>query len=278
MKRARDYRESGWNILRGRYWWALLAGFIASLLGGFGSGVSFRFDFNFNAASSDFYHFAQRLFNGQLDLSQLNDILRPFSGIAAALGGLIAAYGIAMFIIGSAVELGYDKFNLTMFESPSAPKIETIFSRFTHFGNALLLRLLMFVKILLWTLLFIIPGIVAAYRYSMAPYLMAENPDLSATEAIEQSKRMMAGNKWRRFCLDFSFIGWRLLAALTGGIGGVFLRPYVKAAATAFYLDLTGRLEGSSGSAPASSGTPTQPTSPEAPKLGEGESSSREFI
>ena len=278
MKRARDYRESGWNILRGRYWWALLAGLIASILGGFGSGGSFRFDFNYNADSSDFYHFVQRLFNGQLDLSQLNDIMRPFSGIMAALGGLIAAYGIAMFIIGSAVELGYDKFNLTMFESPAAPKIETIFSRFSYFGNALLLRLLMFVKILLWALLFIIPGIVAAFRYSMAPYIMAENPDLSATEAIERSKQLMAGNKWRLFCLDFSFIGWWLLAALTGGIGGVFLHPYVKAAATAFYLDLTGRLSAPANPAPASPVNPGAPVTPEAPKLGEGESSSREFI
>ena len=188
MKWARDYRESGWNILRGRYWWAVLAGLIASILGGFGSGGSFRFEFNYNADSSDLYHFAQRLFNGQFDLSQLNDIMRPFSGIAAALGGLIAAYGIAMFIIGSAVELGYDKFNLTMFEIPAAPKIETIFSRFSYFGNALLLRLLMFVKILLWTLLFIIPGIVASYRYALAPYLMAENPDIGVMEAIARTQ------------------------------------------------------------------------------------------
>ena len=278
MKRARDYRESAWNILRGRYWWALLAGLIAALLGGYGSSGSFRFDFNYKADANDFHNFAQRLLYGQLDFSQLHDIIRPFSGIVAALGGLFVAYGIAMFIIGSAVELGYDKFNLTMYESPAAPKIETIFSRFAYFGNALLLRLLMFVKILLWALLFIIPGIVAGFRYSMAPYILAENPDLSATEAIEQSKQLMAGNKWRLFCLDFSFIGWWLLAALTGGVGGVFLRPYTKAASTAFYLDLTGRLSSPVNPAPASSSTPTQPVSPEAPKLGEGESASREFI
>ncbi|MDD4312588.1 MAG: DUF975 family protein [Eubacteriales bacterium] len=278
MKLARDYRESAWNILRGRYWWTVLAGLIASVLGGFGSGGSFNFDFNFHVDSGDFSHFVQRLTYGQIDVSQIYSMLRPLAGIAAALGGLFAAYGIAVFIVGSAVELGYDKFNLSMYESASAPKIETVFSRFSYFVNALLLRLLMFVKILLWALLFIIPGIVAAFRYSMAPYIMAENPDLSATEAIEESKRMMTDNKWRLFCLEFSFIGWWLLAALTGGIGGVFLRPYVKAAITAFYLDLTGRLASPSYSAPTSSGTPTQSPSPEAPKLGEGESDSREFI
>lgn len=279
MKLARDFRESGWNILRGRYWWAVLAGLIASILGGFGSVGSFRFDFNIKTDSSDFYHFVQRLTDGQIDMSAIRDIVRPFAGIAAALGGLFVIYGIAMFIVGSAVELGYNKFNLSMYESTGAPKIETLFSRFSYLGNALLLRLLMLVKILVWTLLFIIPGIIAAYRYSMAPFIMAENPDLSATESIEKSKQMMAGNKWRLFCLQLSFIGWLLLAAFTGGIGGVFLAPYMKAAMTAFYLDLTGRLPGSSyDTAPGAPSDPSAPVTPTTPTPGEGESSSREFI
>ncbi|MEN6636944.1 MAG: DUF975 family protein [Clostridiaceae bacterium] len=277
MKLARDYRESGWNILRGRYWWAVLAGLIASILGGFSSVGSVNFNFGFD--TNDVAHYVQESTNGRLDLSQIYAILRPFAGVVAALGGLVFIYGIAMFIVGSAVELGYNKFNISMYESSSAPKIETIFSRFSNLGNALLLRLLMTVKILLWTLLLIIPGIVAAYRYSMAPFIMAENPDLSATESVERSKQLMAGNKWRLFCLQFSFIGWLLLAALTGGIGGVFLRPYMKAATTAFYLDLTGRQPGSAYyTAPSAPGSPVTPVAPTKPTLAEGESSSREFI
>ena len=278
MKLSRDYRESAWSILRGRYWWAVLAGLIASVLGGVGFGGSFNFDFNFKIDSSDFAHFVQRATAGQLDVSQVYSLLHPFAGIVAAFGGLVFAYGIAIMIIGSAVELGYDKFNLTLYESKADPKIETLFSRFSYFGNALLLRLLMLVKIFAWTLLFVVPGIIASFRYSMAPYIMAENPDLSATEAIEQSKRLMAGNKWRLFCLELSFIGWWLLVALTFGAGAVFLRPYSKAAITAFYLDLTGRLDGVSHSAPVTPNQPTSPVPPTTPKLGEGESSSREFI
>jgi uncharacterized membrane protein len=243
MKRAKDFRESAWNILRGRYWWAVLAGLIASILGGAGSRGSI--DFNFNFDSGNVTQRVQELTNGQIDLDAIYTMVRPFAGVIAALGGLFVVYGIAMFIIGSAVKLGYNRFNLSLYESTSAPKIETLFSRFSAFGNALVLRLLMLLKTLAWALLFIIPGIVASYRYSMAPYLMAENPDLSATEAIEQSKQMMAGNKGRLFCLDFSFIGWWLLAAFTGGIGIIFLAPYTKAASTAFYLDLTGRLPAS---------------------------------
>ena len=278
MKLSRDYRESAWNILRGRYWWAVLAGLIASVLGGVGFGGSFNFDFNIKIDTSDFGNFVQRATDGQIDISQINSLLHPFAGIAAALGGLFFAYWIAVLIVGSAVELGYNSFNLTLYESKADPKIETLFSRFSYFGNALLLRLLSLVKVLAWTLLFIVPGIIAMFRYSMAPYIMAENPDLSATEAIEESKRMMAGHKWRLFCLQFSFIGWWLLVALTGGIGAVFLRPYAKAAIAAFYLDLTGRLPDSPYATVGAPNQPASPAAPTAPKLGEGESDSREFI
>ena len=276
MKRARDFRESAWNILRGRYWWTVLAGLIASILGGYGGRNSF--DFSFRHDFSDFAQRVQSITNGQVDLERVYTVLRPFAGIAAAVGGLILTYGIAMFIVGSAVELGYNRFNLSLYEKTGAPKIETLFSCFSYFGNALLLRLLMFVKTLLWTLLLIVPGIVAAFRYAMAPYIMAEHPDLSATEAIEQSKQLMQGNKWRLFCLNLSFIGWWLLAALTGGIGAVFLAPYSKAATTAFYLDLTGRLQSAGYSAPNAPVSPNTPVPPAAPTLGEGESNTKEFI
>ena len=274
MKRARDFRESAWNILRGRYWWTVLAGLIATLLGGVGSSGNFRFNFDYNDVSQR----VQQWTNGQIDAEQIYAILRPFAGIAAALGSLILVYGIAVFIVGSAVELGYNRFNLSLYESTATPKIVTLFSRFSYFANALLLRLLMFIKTLAWALLFIIPGIVAAYRYAMAPYIMAENPDLSATEAVDQSKQMMAGNKGRLFCLQLSFIGWWILAAFTGGIGAIFLVPYSKAAITAFYLDLTGRLPAAPYAAPGAPSAPSAPVSPVMHTLGEGETSSKEFI
>lgn len=277
MRVSKDYRESAWDILHGRYWWAVLAGLIASLLGGAGTKGSFDFNFRYNL--DDLSQRMQMWVSGQIDVEQIYAIIRPFAGVIAALGGLIAIYGIAMFIVGSAVELGYNRYNLALYEDRSTPKIETLFSRFAYFGNALLLRLLMLVKTLAWMLLLIIPGIVAAYRYAMAPYLMAEHPDMSATEAVEQSKRMMAGNKWRLFCLHFSFIGWFLLSALTGGIGMIFLTPYVSSAVTAFYLDLTGRLPASPvAAAPAAPAAPTMPASTAAPTPGEGESSGKEFI
>ena len=89
---------------------------------------------------------------------------------------------------------------------------------------------------ILWTLLFIIPGIVKAYEYQMIPYLLAENPQMSREQAFAESKRMMSGQKWRAFVLDLSFIGWNILSAITLGILGIFyVQPYMDATHAALY-------------------------------------------
>lgn len=79
----------------------------------------------------------------------------------------------------------------------------------------------------LWTLLFIVPGIIKGYEYRMIPYILADNPGIRQRDAFEISRRMMAGNKWRAFVLDLSFFGWEILNALTIGILGIFyVNPY----------------------------------------------------
>lgn len=79
----------------------------------------------------------------------------------------------------------------------------------------------------LWTLLFIIPGIVKSYEYRMIPYLLAENPDISREDAFAISKRMMDGNKWNAFVFDLSFLGWFLLGGITLGLVDLFyVNPY----------------------------------------------------
>ena len=97
---------------------------------------------------------------------------------------------------------------------------------------------LMYLFIVLWSFLFIIPGIIKAFSYAMTPYILEENPELSANEAIDRSRAMMKGHKFDLFWLFLSFIGWFFLSLLTLGIGGLWLGPYMQTATAAFYEDV----------------------------------------
>ena len=90
----------------------------------------------------------------------------------------------------------------------------------------------------LWSLLFVIPGIIATYSYSMSFYILRDNPDMDANAARKASIEMMKGNKWKLFCLELSFIGWMLLSMLTFGILLLWVGPYMETAKAAFYEEL----------------------------------------
>ena len=106
------------------------------------------------------------------------------------------------------------------------------------FSKSLLTLLLMYVYILLWTLLLIVPGIIKALSYAMTPYVLKDNPNMKSNEAIEESMRLMSGHKAELFLLSLSFIGWALLSLLTLGIGFLWLIPYMQTACAYFYEDL----------------------------------------
>ena len=161
------------------------------------------------------------------------DILR----LLLAIGAFTSVISIAQFIIGGAVQLGYCKYLLKQYDRQN-PAISDLFSEFNRLGEGLCLRLLTALFTILWTLLFIIPGIVASYSYAMAPFIMAEDPECTAQDAIRRSKELMQGHKAELFWLDLSFIGWALLCILTCGIGAFFLAPYTAASHAAFYRSL----------------------------------------
>ena len=95
--------------------------------------------------------------------------------------------------------------------------------------------------IFLWSLLFVIPGIIKAYEYYMVPYLLAEYPDMSWKEASSRSREMMSGNKWNTFILEISFLPWEFLSVITWGIAGIlYVNPYVDATKTELYDVLAG--------------------------------------
>ncbi|TFG73978.1 MAG: DUF975 family protein [Chrysiogenales bacterium] len=149
----------------------------------------------------------------------------PYIGILGAL------------IITGPLQLGAVIFFIT-FTRRGNPDLGMLFAGFKQFGRALGTYLLMGLFILLWTLLLIIPGIIATYAYSQALYILADNPDVGPMEALRRSKEMMRGHKWKLFCLYCRFIGWNLLCILTLGIGFLWLSPYMNTSAAAFYNDL----------------------------------------
>ncbi len=111
----------------------------------------------------------------------------------------------------------------------------------TNYLNVVKISFFMDLKIIGWSLLLIVPGIVKSYEYRMIPFILAENPDISSKEAFEISRNMMTGQKWNSFVLDLSFILWNILSGLTLGIVGVFyVFPYMYQTQANLYAVLKG--------------------------------------
>lgn len=117
-------------------------------------------------------------------------------------------------------------------------RFQAVFEGFNRFGTAVGAYLLQLLFILLWMLLLIVPGIIAALAYSMTFYVLADDPDCGPREAIRRSKEMMRGHKWKLACLTLRFTGWLLLSVLSMGIGLLWLIPYMSVAFARFYDDV----------------------------------------
>ena len=224
MKYAADFRAQARQALKGRWFLAVITGLLATLLGGASAASSFSLNINLSGSSAMLPH---------MDFSALALFLAVL--IPAMLVALV--FGLLYTALGSVVQVGYAQFNLSLVDGREAQPGD-LFAHFSNFKTLFCARLLVMLYTFLWSLLLFIPGIIASYSYAMVPYLLAEYPDMTAREAITYSKELMYGSRWRLFCLQFSFIGWSLLCALTLGIGGLWLGPYTHAAQAAFYREL----------------------------------------
>lgn len=256
MLLAEDFRALAWDALRGRWKQAAGVGLLAGLMGAAlsGSGVNIRFDKDDLSLANYFFE---------------SNFWSRYMGVFIGGAVILAVYWVARLMIGGAVTLGYAQYNLNLVDHKET-RVDDLFSHFNRLGAGFCMQFLRWLYVFLWSLLFIIPGIIASYRYSMASFILAEHPGMTASEAITASKEMMRGNKFRLFCLGFSFIGWALLCALPSfmllfwislnayrlGIpmavllvflsfipfwaGSVFfLTPYTEAAFAAFYRDVS---------------------------------------
>ncbi len=250
MKYASDFRYIAREALRGKWLISVLTAFVASLIGAqIASGGS-------SGSSTDSDN------NRGINLNEyLNaEIVSILHTVLAALLVYAMISIIITLIIGGAGKLGYARYNLNLIDREEA-RFEDLFSQFHRLGDGFIMNLLVTVYTILWSLLFVIPGIIKSFSYAMTPYILYEHPEYNPNYAITLSREMMDGNKFRLFCLNFSFIGWSLLctvpsfiamaAVLTGNffllplilvtvIGNLFVSAYMEAANAAFYREVSG--------------------------------------
>jgi uncharacterized membrane protein len=134
--------------------------------------------------------------------------------------------------------LGFSQYFLN-FKRGNNPKPEDVFSGFRNLGSSIALYFIMLIFILLWSLLLLIPGIIAGIRYSMSFYALCDNPDSGAMNALNKSKELMKGNKMQLFLLWLSFLGWAVCCIFTFGIGFLWLIPYMALSMVHFYEEMT---------------------------------------
>lgn len=224
---AKTLRSRARANLAGNWGVSIAVAVVAVLLGGLITGVSFFPEMKYDFPLDRFPALAQYVesWNRGLEIGSLKFNFR--SGI----------FGFAAFLIGGVIQIGYADFLLKQHDGQNA-NFSDLFSKFDFFGTGFAQRFLRSLYVFLWSLLFVIPGIMKEYSYAMTPFILAENPGMSASQAIRLSEDLMDGYKSDLFILDLSFIGWDLLAVLTLNLGHIALNPYKNAAYAAFYRQI----------------------------------------
>ena len=214
------------------YWKAVLAALLLSILAGGGSGA-------FSGSSSGL----SSMFSASASSASAQGIsaVTPMAGLVLA--GMITVFVLFAIAVGIAVdillinplEVGIRRFFCrNLYEKA---QIRELAYGFDHsYKNVIHVMFFRDLHTFLWSLLFIIPGIVKSYEYRMIPYLLAEYPDMPKDDAFAISKYMMTGNKWKTFVLDLSFILWILGSVFTMGLLGLFYGdPYMAQTGAVLY-------------------------------------------
>lgn len=220
-------KENAKASLRTSYWHVFLICLVGTLLTG---GLELKT--SFNSVSVD-YNYGSGF---RLGASGPLQALLTLGGILLALAAVLAvaaalAWGI---LVGPVIRVGWCR---AMMENRSGKgPFETLFSGFrTGYWNLVWGSFYANVRIFLYSLLLVIPGIIKSYQYFFVPYLLAENPDMEPARAAELSTLMSEGEKWQMFVLDLSFFGWRILGSLFFGLGNLFVEPYYQATMAELY-------------------------------------------
>ena len=224
MWNRQQVKEQAKQIMKRNYWKMFVVTLIASILTGEKTTIIERVqDFTSNNLS---YDSQPIVYSSNFQL-----IFYSFISVASILGILYTIF------IGNVIVVGKNGYFIKNHDEN--PELGEIFRGFKgNYLNVVKTMFLMDLKTFLWICLFIVPGVVKAYEYSMIPYLLAENPNLSASEAFSLSKQMTTGQKMDLCVLDLSFLGWIILGLICCGIGILFVQPYPEATKAEVYLNL----------------------------------------
>ena len=162
--------------------------------------------------------------------------------ITFVIGGAASILGVLLYIVGFVAYIGalgcFSISMVTMYLNLTKgiqPQFSDLKIGLKNYKSNIILLLLTFLYTLLWMLLFYVPGIIKAISYSMAPYILAENPDMKPSDAIKESMLITNGRKWEIFVLELSFIGWILLSCVTCNLSMIYVMPYMQATYANYY-------------------------------------------
>ena len=220
--------------LKANYWKAVLVGLLAVLIGGGGSAAS---GVSSGVQSSSTDVIGDSIVNRIPYISPAGTIMIILFALAVACIAIAIAIVLNVLLI-NPLEIGRARFfHRDLEENEEINEGCVTFVR--GYKNGVKIMCFRDLYTVLWSLLFIIPGIVKSYEYRMIPYILGENPDMNREQAFAMSKQMMDGNKWNTFVLDLSFILWDLLGACTMGILHVFyIEPYKRLTDAGLYQTL----------------------------------------
>ena len=256
----RELKEKSKTILGMQYWRMVLVAFIVSVL----CSGSFVTDSVPSMLSDQSTELIQTHVMQQDSASQKTEVvkkgkqkLKNFKNskefqktFPAIVISFIAVIVMGMIVVGFTIliivfvcnpfSVGAARFMSMGFEKK--PKFKELFFALEHeYRNVVDTMFLRSLYTFLWSLLFIIPGIVKKYEYRMVPYILAQTPDMNKKQALALSSQMMHGQKWNAFVLDLSFLGWRILSGITLGLVGTFYAsPYIHLTNASLYRTLQG--------------------------------------
>lgn len=226
-------KSDGKTAFKANYWKSVGVSLILLVITG--NIGSFRFNLNSGEGGEQSLEWSAGYFTDTITPAMVT----AMTGIIAV--AIIAALLLSIFLL-NPLKVGCYEFFKKNLHDPGTG-LDMVTDGFSPYKRNCMALFLTDLYISLWTLLFIIPGIVKSYSYRLVPYILKDEPDLAPKEVIEKSKKMMEGHKWNAFVYDLSFIGWEILGAVTFGIVNIFWTgPYKSSADAALYYAIRNNL------------------------------------